>query len=76
MSKLNTFRRFKATIGSIELGSSILDESWNSNGVLQQLTVDGCPLGSGNVTVVGWPGDKFKVVRQDGQEICFEKKEI
>ena len=76
MSKLNTFRRFKATIDSIELGSSILDESWNSNGVLQQLTVDGCPLGSGNVTVVGWPGDKFKVVRQDGQEICFEKKEI
>ena len=67
------FGKFEATLDGVPLGASILHKDWNSDGVLQQLTVDGCPLGKGDVEVVGWPGDHFEVIRQDKQRLQFHR---
>ena len=69
------FRRFKATLNGDELGVSVLCKNWSPDGVLNQLTVDGCPLNSGEVKLEGWPGDHFRVIRQDKQDIHFDNEE-
>jgi len=66
------FREFRATLDGTTLGSSILHRNWSGHGVLQQLLVDGCPLGREEARVVGWPGNHFKVVLQDLREIQFD----
>jgi len=66
------FVGFRAVQGGAEIGYSVLSMNWTSGGVLSQLTVDGCPLGEGAPTVVGWPGRSFKVVLADQSVICFE----
>lgn len=68
------FSRFKATLNGVALGASILRKQWGADGVLRQLFVDGCPVGVGNVRVEGCPGDHFKVIRQDKQEIHFDNE--
>jgi hypothetical protein len=66
------FRRFKATIEGVEIGASVLYYRWNSEGVVQQLRTDGCPIGCGEPIVVGWPADRFQIIRHDGSKIQFD----
>lgn len=68
------FSRFIAKMDDDEVGVSVLHDEWTTDDVLLQLEVDGCPLGRGKPTVVGWPADNFKVVRVDELEIQFTKE--
>ena len=66
------FRKYVATQDQKKLGVSVLTKKWTTDGVISQLSVDGCPLGRGEPTVKGWPGDHFEVLCMDGRTICFD----
>ena len=65
------FKKYVATLDGKKIGSSVLTKEWTKDGVISQLSVDGCPLGRGEPEVMGWPGDHFEVVCSDGRKIHF-----
>jgi hypothetical protein len=67
------FERFRASIEGKEIGVSVLSLGWDSDGVLSQLAVDGCPLEPDQSTVVGWPSDHFEVLRAGKPRIRFDR---
>lgn len=68
--------KFEATIDGQQIGFSTLCWDWMADDVLQQLTVDGCPLGpcspGAEPQLVGWPDEEFDVIPVVGPTIHFK----